>query len=145
MQYNENELLKELRVIVGHEWVSDEPELVYAHMRDVNLFPENLESVMRPPFFVVLPGSNEEIQKVMEISRKFQLPIIIHTTGVNITGLAVPPRGAILLDLKRMDKLLSIDEANGTVTVQPDAGTGLTRPSSVQMKSPSAERRLTVD
>ncbi|MCP4196265.1 MAG: FAD-binding oxidoreductase [Proteobacteria bacterium] len=119
MQYNENELLKELSNIVGNEWVSDEPELVYSHMRDVNLFPQNLESVMRPPFFVVLPGSNEEIQKVMEISRKFQLPIIIHTTGINITGLAVPPRGAILLDLKRMDQILSIDEANGTVTVQP--------------------------
>ena len=122
MQYNENEIKKELVNIVGVEWVSDEPELVYAHMRDVNLFPQNLESVMRPPFFVVLPNSNEEVQKVNEISRKYQLPIIIHTTGVNITGLAVPPRGAILLDLKRMDRLISIDEANCTVTGACRAG-----------------------
>jgi len=119
MQYNEDQLLAELINIVGAEWATTDPEVIYAYSRDVNLFPENLHSVMRPPFYVVLPATQEELQKVMVIAKKFQAPMTIQTTGINICGMCVPPMGGVLLDLKRMDKILSVDEDNCTATIEP--------------------------
>lgn len=119
MASRDNQLLLELKNIVGVEWASDEPELVFAHARDVNLYPQNLSSVMRPPFYVVLPGTSEELQKVVVIARKYQAPITIIATGINICGMGVPPMGGILLDLKRLDRILAIDEQNCTATVEP--------------------------
>ena len=38
MECEKNQLLLELENIVGEEWVSDEPEIIYAHCRDANLY-----------------------------------------------------------------------------------------------------------
>ena len=105
MQDNDDQLLRELINIVGQPWATNDPEVIYAYSRDVNLYPDNLLSVIRPPFYVVLPGTPEELQKVMAIANKFQAPMTIQATGINICGMCVPPRGGILLDLKRMDRL----------------------------------------
>lgn len=119
MEPKENQILLELKNIVGGEWASGDPEIVYAYSRDINLYPENLSSVMRPPFYVVLPGTTEEVQKVVAIAKTHQAPITIQTTGLNVSGICVPHRGGILVDLKRMDKVIEIDEENCTATVQP--------------------------
>jgi FAD/FMN-containing dehydrogenase len=113
------ELLAELQNIVGAEWASDDPEIIHAHSRDVNLYPQDLGSVMRPPYVVVLPGTAEEVQKVVVIARKAEAPITVQATGLNVCGVCVPPRGGILLDLKRLDRVLEIDEHNLTATIQP--------------------------
>ncbi len=75
--------------------------------------------ILRSPFLVALPGTPEERQKLMLIARKHKAPITVLATGLNICGVAVPPLGGILVDLKRLDKILAIDEENGTATIQP--------------------------
>lgn len=112
-------LLRELQNIVSPEWASDEPELTAAYARDVNMYPVNLRSVLRPPFYVVLPGSAEEVQKVVALSRLHKVPITVQSTGLNVCGVCVPPRGGILLDMKRLDRVLEIDEQNLTATIEP--------------------------
>jgi len=119
MKRNDDGLLLELANIIGHEWVSSDPEITYAYSRDVNLYPKNLSSVMRPPFYVVLPGTTEEVQKIVAVAKTYKAPITIQTTGLNVSGVCVPHRGGILMDMKRMDKILEIDEENLTATVQP--------------------------
>ncbi|MCU0663117.1 MAG: FAD-binding oxidoreductase [Myxococcota bacterium] len=112
-------LLRELQNIVSVEWASDEPELTCAYSRDVNMYPQNLSSVLRPPFYVVLPGTAEEVQKIVALARLHKTPITVQTTGLNVCGICVPPRGGILMDMKRMDKVLEIDEQNMTATIEP--------------------------
>ncbi len=119
MSNKSDDLLRELANILGEQWVSDDPEIIFPHTRDVNLGPKDLDSIMRPPFYVAIPGTPEELQKVMMIARRYKAPITILATGINICGIAVPPMGGILVDLKRLDKIVSIDEANGTATIQP--------------------------
>jgi FAD/FMN-containing dehydrogenase len=53
------------------------------------------------------------------MATKHQIPITIQTTGLNVSGVCVPHRGGILLDLKRMDRVIAIDEQHLTVTVEP--------------------------
>ncbi|MFC1669470.1 FAD-binding oxidoreductase [Spirochaetota bacterium] len=124
MKLNDTELSSELINIVGEEWVSSDPEIVYAYSRDGSIFPEDLDSVLRPPFYAVLPGTTEELQKIMAIAKKFDAPITIQATGLNICGSSVPLRGGILVDVKRMDKVIEIDEQNCTATVQPYVSIG---------------------
>ncbi len=112
-------ILFELANIVGNEWVSNEPEIIYAHSRDVNMYPDNLSSVLRPPHYVVLPANSEEVQKIVSIAKNHKIPITVQTTGLNIAGVCVPPKGGILMDMKRLDKILEIDEVNCTATIQP--------------------------
>ncbi len=119
MEQQDNQLLNEFKNIVGEEWASSDPELVFAYSRDVNLYPDNLRSVMRPPFIVVIPKTPEELQKIVIIAKKFKSPITIIATGINICGMGVPPMGGVLVDLKRMDQIISIDEDNCTATIQP--------------------------
>jgi glycolate oxidase len=119
MGQEKEQILSELRNIVGLEWATTDPEIVYAYSREANLYPKDLSSVMRPPFYVVLPNTNEEVQKVVAIAKTYKCPITIQTTGLNVSGVCVPHRGGILLDMKRMDKILEIDEENMTATVQP--------------------------
>ena len=112
-------ILFELANIVGNEWVSNEPEIIYAHSRDVNMYPDNLSSVLRPPHYVVLPANSEEVQKIVSIAKNHKIPITVQTTGLNIAGVCVPPKGGILMDMKRLDKVLEIDEVNCRATIQP--------------------------
>jgi len=119
MDENRDQALLELKNIVGNEWASNDPEITYAYSRDVNLYPENLSSIMRPPFYVVLPGTTEEVQKIVAVARTHKLPVIVQSTGLNIAGVCVPSRGGILMDVKRMDKVIEIDEQNMTATIQP--------------------------
>lgn len=119
MAHSAERILSELRNIVGNEWASGDPEIVYAYSREANLYPEHLLSIMRPPAYVVLPGTTEEIQKIVATARTHKMPITIQTTGLNVSGVCVPLRGGILMDLKRMDRVIEIDEENLTATVQP--------------------------
>lgn len=119
MEQHFDQILSELKNIVGDEWVTNDPEITYAYSRDINLYPENLSSIMRPPHIVVLPATTEEVQKVMAIAKTHRVPIVIQTTGLNIAGVCVPTRGGIMVDLKRMDKIIEIDEQNLTATIQP--------------------------
>ena len=114
-----DQILSELKNIVGDEWASDDPEITYAYSRDVNLYPENLSTVMRPPFYVVLPGTTEEVQKIVAVAKTHKIPLLVQTTGLNIAGVCVPTRASIMIDLKRMDKVIEIDEQTMTATIQP--------------------------
>ncbi|MCP4578018.1 MAG: FAD-binding oxidoreductase [Deltaproteobacteria bacterium] len=114
-----DQLYGDIKTVVGAEWVSDDPEIVGVHTRDGNIFPQDVRSVMRPPYLEVLPGTEEELQKVMVICKRSSTPVTIVTTGLNVTGTAVPPMGGVLLDLKRLDQIIEIDEHNATITVQP--------------------------
>ena len=64
---HETELMMEMKNVVGPDWVSNDPEVVCAYSRDGNIFPEDLDSVNRPPIYAVLPGTTEELQKIMMI------------------------------------------------------------------------------
>lgn len=104
------ELLKES---IGSEWVSDDPATTICYSRD--------QSIVRAkkPNIVVLPESTEDVQKIIKIANQYAIPIQPYSTGINSYGGCIPEKGGILLDMRRMDKILEIDEENMTMRVQP--------------------------
>lgn len=111
----------ELEEIVGPDYIrTDEPSrLVYS--TDWSWMPQMwLDRGERLPMpdYIVHPGSAEEISAIMEVANKYRIPVVPWGGGSGTQGGAVPIYGGILVDLKRMDKILAIDEKSLTVTAQ---------------------------
>ena len=99
--------------IVGNEWVSDFPEELYAYSYDMTEHPPS------EPEFVVMPKTVEEIQEIIRLANEHKIPIVPFVTGANIGGLTIPLRGGIILDLKRMDSIIRLDEDDMYVIIEP--------------------------
>lgn len=70
------------------------------------------------PDFVVRPGSAEEVSKILKIANYYKIPIHTWGGGSGSQGGALPMAGGIILDIKRMDKLIELNTDAGTVTCE---------------------------
>lgn len=70
------------------------------------------------PDYIVHPGTVEEISAILEIAGKYRIPVIPWGGGSGTQGGATSIYGGIVLDLKRLDAVLGIDEESMTVTAQ---------------------------
>ena len=75
----------------------------------------------RVPDLVVLPTSTEDVAAVVRIANDLRVPVVPRDGGTGLTDGAVPLRGGILIDVKRMNQVHELDLVNRTVTV----GTGI--------------------
>lgn len=71
------------------------------------------------PEVVVEALTTEEIAAVMKLCNENRIPVTPRGAGTGLVGGAVPIQGGVLLVTTRMNKILSYDEDNFTVTVQP--------------------------
>jgi 4-cresol dehydrogenase (hydroxylating) len=73
------------------------------------------------PSFVVQPASVEEVQTVLRIATELSVPVWTSSVGRNYGygGSAPVVNGSIVLNLRRMNKVLEIDEAGGYALIEP--------------------------
>lgn len=104
---------------VGSEWVFTSDE-------DVALYKDAYSPFYGEPQEItvsaaVAPLSTEEVQKVMRTANRFRIPIYPISTGKNLGygGSAPNLSGSVVLDLKRMNKIIEVDEARAFALVEP--------------------------
>lgn len=70
---------------------------------------------------VVRPANATEVQSCLRIANEFKVPVYPISTGLNIGyGSTVPPApGCIIMELKRLDKIVEYNADLGYVRVQP--------------------------
>lgn len=111
--------LGRLEEIVGSEWVfqTDEDVALY---RDA-YSPIWGEEEERYASAAVAPISVEEVQEIVGVANEFQLPLYPISTGRNLTygGSAPVYSGSVVLDLKRMNRILEVSERDKTCLVEP--------------------------
>lgn len=112
------EILSNLEVIVGKEFASNKAEDLYIYSQDPGA------SEPRPTDFVVMPSSVEEIQKIVKLANKEKIPLIPMGGGLTLSGLVIPIKGGIVIDLKRMDQILEINELSRYALIEPGVTTG---------------------
>jgi len=105
-------MIEELTKIVGKENIlsSETDLLLYGY--DASLFKGK-------PDCIVLPGSTEDVSKIVKFAHGSGIPIIGRGSGTNLSGGTVPTRGGIVLHFSRMNKILEIDIENERVVVEP--------------------------
>ncbi len=114
-----SELLDDLKNIAGPQYVSKDFLVRWSYSMDSNIF-DNINPT--PPAIVVRPASIEEIQKILRLANKTRTPVYVRGGGTDAGG----SRGekiqdSILIDITRLNKVVEVDEASQTVSVQ--AGT----------------------
>jgi len=114
-----SDALKQFEEAVGKEWVftSDEDVALY---RDAYspLWGEPDELVASA---AVAPDGVEQVQKVVKIANAYKIPIYPVSTGKNLGygGSAPVLSGSVVLDLKRMNRILEVNEKNAYALVEP--------------------------
>jgi FAD/FMN-containing dehydrogenase len=106
-------VLGELEKIVGGENVTASRPDLYNYSRDMT------ENEPTWPDFVVMPGSVAEVQGVLRLANREKIAVVPYTYGDNVGGLTIPLRGGIILDLKRMNRLIEFNEEDRYIVVEP--------------------------
>jgi glycolate oxidase len=102
-----------LTELLGEEWVSTDPTVLTCYFRDFS------HAVGYRPNIIALPSTTEEVSRIIKIAKDYGFPVYVITTGFNHAGMAIPKRGGIMMDLKRMDDLCEVDEESMTLTLSP--------------------------
>jgi len=108
-----------LAEIVGEDYVSDKEEEAYFYARDPGLMPAH------KPDYVVVPKATEEIQKIVRLANKEKIPLVPMGAGMALTGLIIPLKGGIVIDMKRMNKILEVNEKARYVIVEGGTSHGV--------------------
>ncbi|MFK7831064.1 MAG: FAD-linked oxidase C-terminal domain-containing protein [Congregibacter sp.] len=71
------------------------------------------------PLVAVLPETVEQVQAIMRLSHRMEIPIVPRGAGTGLCAGAMPHPEGMLLNLAAMDAILQIDAANQLARVQP--------------------------
>lgn len=71
------------------------------------------------PEAVAVPETRDELVATMAWAHREQVAIVPFGAGTGVCGGAAPVRGAITIDLQRLNRIVELDEESGTVTVEP--------------------------
>jgi hypothetical protein len=108
--------------IVGPEFITDDPAFLdsYAFQWLAELVRPNRSHYMPRPWAVVMPGSTAEVQAVTKVCNKYGIKIKPISTGWY--HWAAPMKDddpTVQFDLRRMNRILDIDEKNRFAIVEP--------------------------
>lgn len=107
----------EIEKIVGPENLTSKRHILYSYAEDASPF-EGM-----PPDLVIRPKTTQEISQIIQFAGAHHIPIVPVGGRSSISGSAIPRTpGAIMIDLTRMNNIITIDEDVMTVTVE----TGIT-------------------
>ena len=113
------EAIRRFEAVVGKDWVftSDEDVALY---RDA-YSPYWDEPEERLASAAVAPNAVEQVQEIVRIANRFKVPLYPISTGRNLGygGSAPAYTGSVVLDLKRMNRVLEVNEANAYALVEP--------------------------
>ncbi len=112
------DVLKRLKEIVGERYVATDPETLYIYsncmINDAGFLPD----------VVVLPGGVDDVQAVVRLCNDEKVGLTPFISGSSPDVLSRPRDGGIIMDLKRMDKILEVNERNWYALVEPGVTLG---------------------
>jgi alkyldihydroxyacetonephosphate synthase len=114
-------LVRDLRAIVGEDWVSTAEADLVAYSKDYQLITNRwiLEGTLPALAHVITwPGTEEEVSAILKLANEHAIPVIPYGEGSGVVGAAIPVYGGIMVDMKRFDKVIDVNDADLTVTVE---------------------------
>jgi len=100
--------------IVGSSNIITDPSLMTDYSHDET----SVEQYASYPDVVVFPENSEQISAILKYANEHLIPVTPRGGGTGLSGGAIPVKGGIVLSLEKMNRIIEIDEANMTVTVE---------------------------
>jgi glycolate oxidase len=104
--------IKKLQEIVGVENVRDNIADRYVYASDASVH-------RHLPDIVVRPSSIEEVQHILRYANTNKIPVVPRGAGSGMSGQTVPLAGGIVLDMKRMNRIIEIRPEDVLCKVEP--------------------------
>ena len=116
-----NAILAELNAIVGADNVTTEPNLLRHNSRDSYWYSPVLKPLLddKEADVIVHPATRQELLAVIALAARARVPLTMRGAGTGNYGQGVPMQGGILINTKRMDRILEITPESARV----EAGT----------------------
>ena len=99
------------RLVAAPDAVIDDPVELAPYETDA------FTAYRRLPLAVVLPGSTEEVSRVLAYLAREGVPVVPRGAGTSLSGGAIPLEDAVVLGVARMNRVLAIDPANRTAQI----------------------------
>ena len=107
------EIIDRLKAIVGEGRATvDETELLVYECDALALFKHSPEAV-------VFPATTDEVSSIVRVANEFSVPFLPRGAGTGLSGGALAAEGGIIIELQRMNRILSIDPENQIAILQP--------------------------
>ena len=93
---------------------------VLYHEEDLRPYEcDGLSAYRQLPLVVALPDSTEQVQNILRLCNKIDLPVVARGAGTGLSGGALPYKQGLLLGLSKLKNIISIDTELRTACVQP--------------------------
>ncbi|MCC2681283.1 MAG: 4-cresol dehydrogenase (hydroxylating) [Nitrosospira multiformis] len=109
--------IRDFRGVLGDDAVLSTPERLAPYIKTMMPVPDSEHTLSA----ALMATTVEQIQKILTICNKYKIPLWTISTGKNLGyGSAAPAeRGQVVLDLKRMNRILEVDKDLAYALVEP--------------------------
>jgi glycolate oxidase len=108
----EDSIKKDLMEIVGEENYTDS-------LIDMVSYSYDASEHRHRPSCGVWPQTAEQVSQVLQLANREHVPVIPRGAGTGLSGMAVPAKGGIVLDLIRMNRIVKISIEDRLAVVEP--------------------------
>ena len=115
---NSVEVLSKLEEIVGKDFASNNHEDLFIYSQDPGV------SHPRQVDYVVMPETVQEVQQIVRVANEKKIPIVPMGGGMTLSGLVIPVKGGIVLDMKRMNQILEVNKLSRYALLEAGVTTG---------------------
>lgn len=105
--------IDQFKSFLGAESVFVDHEKLKAHAHD------ETEDLHFYPEVVLVPSTSQEVAQILNYCNVHSIPVTPQGAQTGLSGGALPLYGGVALSMKKFNKIISIDELNGQVTVEP--------------------------
>ena len=107
-----NDLLTQLRAVVGDDYVVD-------HREDLLVYEYDGSVDRSMPRAVALPADAEQVSRVMALAYDAGVTVVGRGSGTGLSGGAITPPDGLQIAFTRMNRIIEVDPVNRTALVEP--------------------------
>lgn len=117
-----DEVVQLLAKVLGPEQVRTDLETRWGHTRGYStpdLLRHRAGDTTDMPAAVVYPGSHDEVQALLTACSEHHVAVVPYAGGTSVVG-GLAPQGTsfVAVDLRRLDRLVELDEVSRTATIE---------------------------
>jgi alkyldihydroxyacetonephosphate synthase len=118
---NKSKIESELEEIVGKNNVSSKEIDLLAYSKDSSLIGFNWEiegKIAGLADFIIWPENAKQICEILKLANREKIPVIPYGEGSGVVGGAIPLYGGLIIDMKKFNRVITINDKDLTVTAE---------------------------
>lgn len=80
---------------------------------------DGLSMYREQTLFVLIPNTVAEVQSILALCHRHQVPVVARGAGTGLSGGAMPHPDGVVLSMAKFNRILNIDPDSGTACVEP--------------------------